>query len=131
MQLPQLQSFRITTRSACSRLRCGSHAQLLQQQQARSAPLSQLVFPHTPTLSVNGRHEVQHEQLIEMLSPSVSPERLQRMQQVGRWPARAGCTRASCGCCMTFAAALRPLLLPCAGDCTTVVWCGAGRGGAV
>jgi hypothetical protein len=41
-----------------------------------------VVFPHNDTISVDGR-EVNYRQIIDMLAPAVTPERLEKMQQVG------------------------------------------------
>jgi hypothetical protein len=46
-----------------------------------TAAASQVVFPHSDTIHVDGR-DVGYRQIIDMLAPAVTPERLEKMQQV-------------------------------------------------
>jgi hypothetical protein len=46
-----------------------------------AAAASPVVFPHSDTVSVDGR-DVHYRQIIDMLAPAVTPERLEKMQQV-------------------------------------------------
>jgi hypothetical protein len=65
----------------CRHSRCYSRATVVAAATPGTAAASQVVFPHSDTIHVDGR-DVDYRQIIDMLAPAVTPERLEKMQQV-------------------------------------------------